>query len=234
MPRYHPPVTASHSAAHLAEQLALIPFFSLLDTALIQELAEAAGYRTFAAGEVVFMEGEPSPGLLVIESGRIKVVKSSAQGREHILQILAPWEPANAVSVFTDRPNPATAIALEPVQAWLLPRSAVTRLLRKHPAFAERVIENMADHMVRLTEIVADLSLRSVIERLARLLLDEAIEDRVERPRWYTQPELAARLGTVPDVAQRALGRLAADGLLEVSRREIRLKDRPALERLLA
>lgn len=227
-------MSAPESVVLLADQLAHISFFAGLDVGLLQELARAAVRRTFATGEVVFLEGEPSPGLFVLESGRIKVVKSSPHGREHILSILAPWQPANAVAVFTQRPSPATAIALEPVQGWLLPRSAVTRLLREQPAFAERVIENMADHMVRLTDLVADLSLRSVIERLARLILAEAVEGALARPRWLTLPELAARLGTVPDVAQRALGRLTADGVIEVSRREIRIKDRPALERLLS
>ena len=224
----------SHSdrAADLAEQLALVPLFAGLDLPLVQSLARSAVHRELAAGEVVFLEGEPAPGLLLIESGRIKVVKASPQGREHILSILGPWQPANAVAVFTRRPSPATAIALERAHVWLLPRSAIARLLSEDPSFAERVIENMADHLIRLTELVADLSLHSVLERLARLLLDEAIDGRLERPRWLTLPELGARIGTVPDVAQRALGRLATEGLVEVTRREIRLKDRTALERV--
>lgn len=220
-------------STELAERLGRIAFFATLDPGVLEDLARASIPRTLAAGEVVFLEGEPSPGLWLVESGRVKIVKSSPQGREHILAIIEPWEPTNAVAVFTSRPNPATGIALEPVQAWVLPRPAVMAILRKHPDFAERVIENMADHMVRLTEIVADLSLRSVIERLARLILEESVGGRLERPRWYTLPELAAQLGTVPDVVQRALGRLAADGLVEVSRREIRIKDPVALRRLL-
>ncbi|HQW52196.1 MAG TPA: helix-turn-helix domain-containing protein, partial [Tepidiformaceae bacterium] len=97
---------------------------------------------------------------------------------------------------------------------------------------ASQVIESMADRMVFLVGLVADLSLRSVTERLARLLIDQAVDDVVHRPRWYTVPELASRLGTVPDVAQRALGKLAADGLIEVTRREIRITNRAALDAL--
>lgn len=220
------------TVAELAEHLTLVPLFAGLDLPLVQSLARSAVHREFAAGEVVFLEDEPAPGLLLIESGRVKVVKASPQGREHILSILEPWQPANAVAVFTRRPSPATAIALEPAHVWLLPRSAIAQLLRDDPGFAERVIENMADHLIRLTDLVADLSLRSVLERLARLLLDEAIDGRLERPRWLTLPELGARIGTVPDVAQRALGRLASEGLVEVTRREIRLRDRAALERI--
>jgi len=220
--------------AELASRLGQIAFFSGLAPNVLDGLAAASTRRTLTAGEIVFLEGEPSPGLWLVGSGRVKIVKSSPQGREHILAIIEPWEPVNAVAVFTSRPNPATAVALEPVEAWVFPRSAIIAILRIHPEFADRVIENMANHMVRLTEIVADLSLRSVIERLARLILDESVDGRLERPSWYTLPELAAQLGTVPDVVQRALGRLAADDLVEVSRREIRIKNPAALLRLLA
>lgn len=213
----------------LADLLASVPFFAGLETELLRGLAATAVRREYAAGEVVFLEGEPSPGLFVVESGHIKVVKTSAQGREHTIEVMGPSHTAHAVAVFTARPSPATAIALEPAQVWLLPRAAVGRLFSEHPAFAERVVENMADHMVHLVELVADLSLRSVTGRLARLLLDEAVDDRVQRPPWLTLPELAARLGTVPDVVQRALGRLGADGIVEVSRREIRIRDHQSL-----
>ena len=95
-------------------------------------------------------------------------------------------------------------IAREPSRVWPLPRDAVAELLRAHPAFAERVLENMADHAVRLVDLVADLSLRSAMERSEKLLLDEATDDVVSRPHWLTLPELAARLGTVPDVGARS------------------------------
>lgn len=223
---------AQDSPEQLAGRLAAVPVFADLEVAILQELARAAVRRDYSVGETLFLEGEPLPGLFVLDSGLIKVVKTSPQGREHILELLAAPQPVNAVAVFTRRPSPATAIVLEPTQVWLLPRAVVSQLLREHPIFAERVIENMAEHMVRLVELVADLSLKSVMERLAKLLLEEAIDGAVPRPRWFTLPELAARLGTVPDVAQRALGRLGSDGLVEASRREIRIKDRRALEQL--
>ncbi len=210
----------------------MVPLFSGLPPEFLRLLAEAAIARDYEADQVVFVEGESSPGLFVIEWGHMKVVKASPQGREHILEVLGPSQPANAVAVLTSRPSPATAIALEPTRTWLLPRGAVAQLLRDHPAFAASLIEDMANHMVHLVDLVADLSLRSVMERLAKLLLEEAIDGVLVRPRWLTLPELAARLGTVPDVVQRALGRLAADGVVEIDRREVRIRDRRRLQKL--
>lgn len=219
-------------ADSLSEQLALVPLFADLNPELLDELAVVAVGRDYAPGEVVFLEGDAPPGLLILHAGYLKVVKSSRQGREHTLAFLAPPQPVNAVAAFAHRASPATAIALEPTRVWLIPGDAIARLLRAHPEFAERVIENMAVHMVHLVELVADLSLRSVMERLAKLILDQAVGDTLVRPRWFTQTELAARLGTVPDVVQRALGRMDSDQLVEVSRQEIRIIDRAALRRL--
>jgi CRP/FNR family transcriptional regulator len=80
--------------------------------------------------------------------------------------------------------------------------------------------------------LIEDLSLRSVMNRLARLILDEAEDGVLVRPSWYTQNELAARLGTVADVVQRSLRKLEADNLIEVSREQILIVNRQELEEL--
>ena len=87
----------------------------------------------------------------------------------------------------------------------------------------------MADRIAYLAGMVADLSLHTVEVRLARLLLDAATEGTLVRQSWLTQAELAARLGTVPDVLSRALRTLADAGLIHVDRRQITILDRPRL-----
>ena len=106
------------------------------------------------------------------------------------------------------------------------------RLLREDPAFSQYVIAKMAGRLLYLVSLVTDLSLRPITGRLARLLLEEATDDLLHRPRWYTQAELAARLGTVPDVVQRALRNLEKEGHIEVKRHVIRIVDRAALEKI--
>lgn len=211
-------------------RLRAIPFFSGLDDEVIRELARGAIWREYAAGEVVFLEGEPSSGLYHLQSGWLKIIKMSPDGREQVLQLLEPGETFQAIGIFASRSNPATAIALEPAIVWMLRREMVMALLEKHPQLAQHVIEKMAARVLELVDLVEDLSLRTVTGRLARLLVEDARDGTLHRPRWYTQAEIAARLGTVPDVLQRALSGLAAGGLIEVERSAIRIRDRQALE----
>ena len=221
--RQRPPIS------QFVQQLSEIPLFTGLEEPFLQELAQLSRWREYDAGEVVMLEGENQSSLYYLQYGWLKVVKTSPAGREQILRFLEPGETFNVIGVFADHTNPATAIALEAAGLWLIPRTVLLRLLQVEPAFAQHVIAKMAERMLHLVSLVTDLSLRPVTGRLANLLLQDAVDDVLERPHWYTQAELAARLGTVPDVIQRALRGLENDGLINVDRRQIRILDRSAL-----
>lgn len=209
-----------------------IPLFTGLAEPDLQDLAQLSRWHEYNPGEIVVLEGEAQPGLYFLQYGWLKVIKTSPSGREQILRFLEPGQTFNEIGVFTDQANPATAIALEPVGIWLMPRTALLRLLQEKPGFAQHLLSKMAERMLHLVSLVSDLSLRPITGRLARLLLEDAVGDVLERPRWYTQAELAARLGTVPDVAQRALRSLENDDLITVDRHQIRLLDRQALAKI--
>lgn len=213
----------------LVDRLRQVPYLNGLREQALNEMADTAVLRQYSAGEVIFLENEDSSGLYFLQSGWVKVVKWSTEGREQILRFIGPDEAFNELGIFANRPTPATALALEPSQIWLVPRATLTRLLNQHPEFAQRLLENLADRIMYLVGMVANLSLRSVSSRLAQLLLDDAKDDILSRPQWYTQAQLAARLGTVPDVVQRALSGLVTDGIIEVQRHQIRILDRQAL-----
>lgn len=214
------------------DQLSSIAFLQGLDDAALAELGEQAIRREYAPDALIFLEGERASAIYFLDFGWVKVSKSSPDGREQILRFLGPGETFNELSVFANKSNPATAIALETVGAWLIPREAVRQLLVMHPMVALYVIENIADRVIHLVSLVADLSLHSVEARVARMVLDESKENVMARQRWATQTELAARLGTVPDVLSRVLRSMVEAGVIEVNRHEIRILDRRALEEM--
>ena len=222
-------MSAKQNPAELARQLQTLTFFVGLSESTLKELVQTAVWRSYEAGEIIFLEGEQASGLYFLQSGWVKVVKSSLAGREQVLRFMEPGDTFNEIVVFANLANPATAIALETAETWILPRQALSHTLRQNPDFAQHAIAKMAERVLHLVNLVADLSLRPVTGRLARLISDGAVDDVLARPRWYTQTELAARLGTVPDVVQRALRQLEHDGLIQVERHQIRILDAAAL-----
>ena len=220
--------------ALLLQQLERSPFFGPLGEEGLHFLAARAKQSAYQAGEMIFVEGEPSQGLYWLQSGTLKAVKYSASGREQILHLIKPGQTFNEVGSFTTLPNPASMVALEPSQVWHIPGDAIRQLIQQDPTFAQLIIDVLSERLRQSVALAEDLSLRPVINRLARLILDEADGQTLFRPAWYTQNELAARLGTVADVIQRSLRKLEADNLIEVERKQIHIIDQNELEKLAA
>ena len=188
--------------------------------------------RDYAVDEIILLEGDPCQGLYLVETGWLKVLKLARTGREQALYFLGPGETFNAVSVFTEALNPATVMALELSTVWLISQETMLSLLETHPPLARMVIQDLAGRLLRMISLVEDISLRPVEGQLARFLLEQADAHTVQRRRWAIQAEMAARLGTVPDVFNRALRKLVEAGLIEVSRHQIRLLDPERLQKL--
>ena len=200
-----------------------------LDAASLTQLAQRAIRRDYAPGAVIFLEGDAAPAFYYVDSGWVKIVKMSSEGREQILYVWGPGEIFGGVGVFVNRPAPATAIALEATTLWVLPSDTIRRMFTTDPTLALPVLDFMASRISELVELVADLSLHTVTARLARLLLEQAQDDLIHRHSWATQAEMAARLGTVPDVLSRALRTLIEAGLIQVQRHQIQILDRQGL-----
>ncbi len=214
----------------LVKRLKTFDFLRGLKDDTLVELAQSAVWKIYAPGARVFWEGDIETHLFYLQYGWLKVIKTAPDGREQVLRFLGPGEIFNEIGVFARRPNPATAITLEEAGIWLIPRHALEQVLFSHPHTALQIMENMADRFISLVELTADLSLRSVEERLIKLLLEQAKDDVFPRRRWSTLTEMAAHLGTVPDVLSRVIRELTRAGLLEMDRQQIRILNRQGLE----
>jgi cAMP-binding proteins - catabolite gene activator and regulatory subunit of cAMP-dependent protein kinases len=214
----------------LLKRLQTFEFLRGLDIGYLERLAESSSWKIYPPNAVVFWEGDIESNLYYLQYGSLKVLKASPDGREQVLRFLDAGEIFNEIGVLAKRANPATAIALEESGVWLIPRRGLEEIILAHPHTAYQIIENMADKIIELVSLAADLSLKTVEARFAKLLLEQAEGDLIERRRWNNQTELAARLGTVPDVLSRVIRELTKAGMIEVDKQRIRILDRAKLE----
>lgn len=210
--------------------LSKVSYFSHLPLEDFLAIQNNAVKRNFQAEQIVVMEGDSSGGLYVVESGWLKVIKMSLSGREQVLNFLGPGDVFNAISVFTEHPNQASVIALEDSTIWWIDQQTILDLIQTHPILAKQVITDLASRILHLVGLVEDLSLRTIESRLAKVLVESMEESKITRHKWATQNEMASRLGTVPDVLNRALRKFVDEGLIEVKRHQIQILDMDALK----
>lgn len=204
------------------------PIFAELDEASRQSLQSRGITRRYQKGEALFDEGDACRGLFLIRSGAVKIYKLSESGREQILAILRAGDSVAELPLFDRAPYPASAAALEESVVLFIPLDRFDEEMARNPQLAVAIIRSLARRMRTLVELVADLSLRQVRQRLARLLLEES-QGRAEFRLESTNEELAARLGSVRDVISRTLSGLQNDGLIRVQGRRIAIVDAEAL-----
>jgi CRP/FNR family cyclic AMP-dependent transcriptional regulator len=207
-----------------------VPYFARLDAEAVAAAAARAISREYGKGAVIFLEGDPCAGLHIVEEGRVKLYKVSAEGREQVVKLLGPGEFFNEVAVFDGGPNPVSALAALDATLWVIDCASMRDLVRRFPVLAAAVIENLAARSRHLLSLVEDLSLRTVSARLAKLLLSQA-QAGAEASRLMSQQEMAAQLGTVREMVGRVLRNFEEEGLIRMDRHRIVILDRAGLER---
>ncbi|HEV8636291.1 MAG TPA: Crp/Fnr family transcriptional regulator [Chloroflexota bacterium] len=204
--------------------------FASLPAGELDELAASLRRRHYARGQVLFTERDPGATLFVVESGRVNMLLSSADGREIVVNSLGPGESFGEMALLTGEPRSTDAVVVEPGYLLQLDREDFVRCLRARPDLALAVMANLARRLRRTTQQVYDVAFLDVPARLARRLLDLAASDgeaagdgAVRIARKLTQSELAGLIGATRESVNKWLSHYQRQGLVRVDGRTITL-----------
>ncbi len=209
------------------------PLFAALDDSELSSLAARCGMRQHGAGEVLFTEGEPCKGLYIVVSGRVRIFKTSPNGREQVLAIEGPGASVAELPVFDGGNYPASGAAVEQAEVLFVSRADLRAICLEKPEVSLKMLQVVGARLRRLVGIIEELSFTTVRHRLISWILRGAgAQDRLVLD--MSHQELAAQIGTVRELVSRNLTRLQAQGFIEVTNRQIRIVDREGLEADLA
>jgi CRP/FNR family transcriptional regulator, cyclic AMP receptor protein len=213
-----------------AEVVRSAHLFSNLPDDLIEDLRAIAVPLERSSKAVLFLEGDPSPGLYVALSGHIKISRIARTGREQVVTVIGPGQYFNLVPVFDGGACPANAESLDESRLLLFPTDALHHIVQRNPALGLVLLKDLTSFMRKLVNLVDDLSLHSVQGRLARLLLKMADDAATGAPRApLTQADMAAQLGTVREMVGRSLKSFETLGLIKLDRGLIQVVNRDGL-----
>ena len=194
----------------------------VLSDAELKALSERAIMRAFAKNTVIVSEGDRADSLYIVLSGRVRVYVSDDQGKEMFLSEAGKGEYFGEMAL-DEGPRSASVITLEPTRLLVVPKDDFAAFLAKSPEFALHLVRKLIRRVRALTHDVKSLALMDVYGRVARMLLDLAVERDgalvvEDRP---TQQEMANRVGASREMISRILTELAAGGYIEVARDRI-------------
>ena len=213
------------------DALKKVPAFIELENEDIEEIARISIKKVFGKGEIIFMEGDPGDAFYFIKTGKVKIYKTTSDGREHIFTILSEGDVFAEVALFNDITYPATAEVLEDVELGMIKNKDLEDLIRSNVEIALQIIKVFSRKLFSSQQKVKELALGDTYDRIARTLLvfakDHGIktDDGIEIKLNISRQELANMIGTARETVSRSLSQFKKEGSIDIIGRKIIIKD---------
>jgi CRP/FNR family transcriptional regulator, cyclic AMP receptor protein len=194
----------------------------VLSEAELKAILQHAVPRAYPKNTIVVSEGDRAETLYIVASGRLKIYVSDEKGKEIVLNHAGPGEYFGEV-MLDEGPRSASVMTVEPTRLLVVSKADFASFLSASPGFALHLVRKLVRRVRALTGTVKSLALMDVYGRVARMLLELAVErdgkQVIEnRP---TQQEMASRIGCSREMISRILTDLAEGGYVEVDRETI-------------
>ena len=207
------------------------PLFEALDEEETRALRSGVTDVDLARGERLFDEGDDGDRLYVVLDGKIKLTRTSPDGRENLVSLVGPGEMFGELSLFDPRPRTMTASAVTDVRLAALAHENLRSWLTGHPDVALHLLAALARRLRRTNEVMSDLVFTDVPGRVAKALLDLAArfgtqqEDGLQVDHDLTQEELAQLVGASRETVNKALADFVARGWIQLHPKSVLLID---------
>jgi CRP/FNR family transcriptional regulator len=227
------------SKTNAVDILRRVPIFADLSETELQFLSERAVPRNYAKGELVFSEGDACTGLYVIESGHLRIFKSSPSGREQVLTVEGPGSSVAELPLFDGGTYPASTAAVDSARVYFIGRPDFHSLCLVHPQVPLKVLKVVGARLRKLVGIIEELSFTTVRSRLISVLLRLARSGKktpagIEIQLPASNQDLAFQIGTVRELVSRNLSRLQAEDLIRMDAKTVVIPDVRRLQAELA
>lgn len=223
-------------SAEVVELLASVPVFEALEQGDLEQIAELAVPRLFAAGELVFREGDAGDTCYILHAGRARAVREHGGGRALTLATFGPGEIFGELAMFEDERRSASVETLEPTSVVAILGRDMRRLLVEHPAIAPRLVVALGRRLRESNERLARQSFQTVQSRVAVVLSQlvlRAVAEGAPPGRVLvtaTQADLAQMAGSSRESASRFLAVLQRAGVISQGRGRLVVHDLEALD----
>ncbi|HUY75695.1 MAG TPA: Crp/Fnr family transcriptional regulator [Ktedonobacterales bacterium] len=190
----------------------------------IEMIEHATVMRTIPKGQIIYSQEDRAEALFLLKRGQITIYRLTPAGKRLELATIGPKGFFGEMPLLGESLRHAYAEATEESLLCVMSRADVERLIREQPSVALRMIETLgrrlADREVRLEE----LAYRSAPARIAAVVL-RLTEGHAGTEVAVTHQELGDMIGALRETVTKLLDEFQSDGLIELRRGHILLRD---------
>lgn len=206
-----------------------IRLFAGLPVDAKEDLLKSARHYTYKAGSIIVNEGDPIESVLVVRSGRIKTFRTSATGKEYVIEVLHDGQALWHGMFLDDNVYHYSVECLSRVELCRIHRADFETMLANHPSEALNIIRMVCTELDDAEERIMMLGIKSPRKRLAEYLLIR--DQRCAGPEIHLKLEdIANSIDLRPETVSRNIAQFAREGLVErTGRGRLRVIDHEGL-----
>lgn len=212
-----------------SNSLQFVPIFEDLPMDTVSEIEKIGIKKSYQKDQPILLEEDLGNALFVILSGKVKVSRSSNDGREVILTILGESDFFGEMAILDGLARSANVIAIEESEVFLLQRNDFLQLLQNHPEISIVLLQELTSRLRNADMKIKALSLKDAEGKVATVLLQIAeysgkIKNGiVEIDKLPIQQDLANMAGTSRETISRTLHSFAKRGFVELDGNKLRI-----------
>lgn len=211
--------------------LSNIEIFQDLSTNELAEMDRQITMSSCAAGRIFYMPEDSGEVLFLLKKGRVQLYRISPNGKKLVVETLGPGAIFGEMSLVGQGMHNTFAEAVDECLLCVMSRADVERLMREKPMVSFRFVEALGDRVTSLESRLEEIAFKSIPARLASLLLRLSEEQgNGSVVAGYTHQDLGEMLGTYRETVTQTLNEFKGDGLVDISRKRVEIKDRDGLE----
>jgi CRP/FNR family cyclic AMP-dependent transcriptional regulator len=214
-----------------------VPIFEAMSPEDLRRVAEVAIPRRFAAGQIIFREGDASDTCYVVRAGHARAIRENVDGRAIALAHFGPGEFFGELAMLDPERRSATLEALDALEAIAIAGSDMRRLMHQHAAIASKLAIALARRLREANQRLSRQSFQTVQSRVAGVLIQLVEQAQSEGAGArdvelkVTQAKIAELAGSSRESASRFLAVLERATIITQGRGRIVVHDPEALKR---
>ncbi|MFZ1290827.1 MAG: Crp/Fnr family transcriptional regulator [Melioribacteraceae bacterium] len=206
-----------------------VPIFSDLPDETIEQISQVGVRKAFKKETIILMEEDESGALFIIITGKVKVTRTSNDGREVILNILSEADIFGEMALLDGLSRSATVTAIEDSELFIIQRNQFLEFLKEHPEISIALMQELSKRLRTADMQIKSLSLKDAEGKVATVIVQLANDQgrirqgAVEIDKLPLQQDLANMAGTSRETISRTLHSFAKKGLIELEGSKLRI-----------
>lgn len=211
------------------EYIKKLALFSELDDNSLSVISGLLKERKYKKNMMVFMEGEPSKAVYFVKRGKVKIYKTTQEGKEHIIHIMSDGDVFAEACLLGAFPYPANVEALEDSEIYMIQNEELDKLLEEHPRIGIQIIKVLSKRLQMISKQVENLALRDAYGKTASLIIQllkgqgKELVDGAVLSTDLSRQDMGNMVGLSRETFTRALSKLKQYEAVDIEKDEIRI-----------